>query len=179
MALDTFVVIANTYDDLNDALADYEAARRLYTDWGVADTYDAAVVTRSERGKVRIAKHREEPAVQGGVAGLGVGLAVGALFALFPAIGIGAGLVAGGAGGAALGAVGGHVVAGLSRHDLKELGEHLDEGQSGLLIVAAEDVEARVDAALTRGARVLKKQMRADEQELEELVDAALEDAKR
>jgi uncharacterized membrane protein len=177
--LDTFVVIANTYDDLDDALEDYEAARRLYIEWGVADTYDAAVVTRSAGGKVRIAKHHEEPAVQGGVAGLGVGLAVGALFALFPAIGIGAGLAAGGAGGAALGAVGGHVVAGLSRHDLKELGEHLDEGQSGLLIVAAEDVEARVDAAITRGARALKKQMRADEQELEELVDAALADAKR
>jgi uncharacterized membrane protein len=177
MPFDTFVLIANTYDELDDALADYEAARHLYLEWGVADTYDAAVITRSDEGKVKIAKHHEEPAVQGGVAGLGVGLAVGALFALFPAIGIGAGLAVGGAGGAALGAFGGHVVAGLSRHDLKELGEHLDAGQSGLLIVAAEDVEARIDAALTRGARVVKKQLRADEKELEALVDAALAEA--
>jgi hypothetical protein len=51
--MDTFVVIANTYDDLDDALADYEAARHLYLDWGVADTYDAATVVgtaRSARG---------------------------------------------------------------------------------------------------------------------------------
>lgn len=177
MSLDTFVVIANTYDDLDDALADYEVARELYNEWGVADTYDAAVVTRADNGKVRIARHHEQPVVQGGVAGLGVGLAVGALAALFPAVGIGAGLLLGSAGGAALGAVGGHVVAGLSRHDLKELGELLDDGESGLLIVAAEDVEARIDAALTLGARAVKKRLRADEKELEALVDAALDDA--
>jgi uncharacterized membrane protein len=54
---------------------------------------------------------------------------------LFPAVAIGAGLVAGGAGGAGLGALAGHAAAGISRADLKDLGELLDEGQSGLLVV--------------------------------------------
>lgn len=92
---------------------------------------------------------------------------------MFPAVAIGAGLVAGGAGGAGLGALAGHAAAGISRSDLKDLGELLDEGQSGLLVVAAQDSEARVDAAVTRGNKLLKKQMRADEKDLEKALDEA------
>ncbi len=61
----------------------------------------------------------------------------------------------------------------MSRSDLKDLGELLDEGQSGLLVVAAQDSEARVDAAVTRGTKLLKKQMRADEKDLEKALDEA------
>ena len=72
-----------------------------------------------------------------------------------------------------LGALAGHAAAGISRSDLKDLGELLDEGQSGLLVVAAQDSEARVDAAVTRGNKLLKKQMRADEKDLEKALDEA------
>jgi hypothetical protein len=71
----------------------------------VIDTYDAAVVTKDDSGKVRIVKKVEEPTRHGAVAGLVVGLAVGALVALFPAVAIGAGLAVGGATGATIGAV--------------------------------------------------------------------------
>src|SRR5215207_4999839 len=55
--------------------------------------------------------------------------------ALFPFAAVGGGLLAGTtAGGAILGAVAGHAAAGMSRHDLKELGEHLDAGQAGLVV---------------------------------------------
>jgi hypothetical protein len=40
------------YDDVDDALADYEAAHTLWRE-GVADTYDAAVVTHKETAKSR------------------------------------------------------------------------------------------------------------------------------
>jgi hypothetical protein len=40
------------------------------------------------------------------------------------------------------------VAGGMSRGDLKELGELLDEGDSGLLIVAAQNTEARLDEAI-------------------------------
>ena len=89
MALDTYVVLANQYGSEGDALADYDAARKLYTDLGIVDTYDAAVLTRKADGKVAIVKRVEEPARHGGAMGLVVGLAVGALVALFPAIGLG------------------------------------------------------------------------------------------
>ena len=61
----------------------------------------------------------------------------------------------------------------MSRSDLKDLGELLDEGQSGLVVVAATDLEARVDESLKRAAKVTKKPLRADEKALENEVDAA------
>jgi uncharacterized membrane protein len=99
-------------------------------------------------------------------------LVADALVALFPAMGLGA-LIFGGAGGAALGALAGHVAAGMSRSDLKELGEPLDEGQSGLLVVAASDMEAKVQESIKRAAKLTKKRLRADEKSLEKEIDEA------
>ena len=53
MALDTFLVIANTYDNVDDALADYQAVREVWKNTDLGDTYDAAVITHRENGKVK------------------------------------------------------------------------------------------------------------------------------
>lgn len=175
MALDTFVVLANQYASESDALADYDAVRKLYTDLGIIDTYDAAVLTRKEGGKVEIVKRTEEPTRKGAVRGLIVGLAVGAAITLFPAAGIGlaTGLLEGAFGGAVIGAVAGHVSGGMKRADLKDLGELLDNGTSGLVVVAATDVEARVDAAITRAKKRAKAQLQADTDALKQAIDQA------
>jgi uncharacterized membrane protein len=172
MALDTFVVIANQYDSEADAIADYDEVHKLYTDAGIIDTYDAAVLTRKADGKVEIVKKVEMPTRQGAVAGLGLGLAAGALVALFPAIGLGAALLGGGAIGAGTGAIAGHMVGGMSRSDLKELGELLDEGTSGLVVVAATDVEARVEEATKRAKKRAKANLQADTDALKKEIDA-------
>src|SRR5512144_1752947 len=84
----------------------------------------------------RSSRSTRRPPGWGGVLGGGVGLATGLVVALFPFAAIGGGLLAGtAAGGAVLGAVSGHAAAGMSRHDLKDLGEQLDEGQAGLIVV--------------------------------------------
>ena len=76
--------------------------------------------------------------------GAGIGLATGLVVALFPFAAVGAGLLVGTtAGGAILGSLSRHAAAGMSRHDLKELGEHLDAGQAGLVVVAVSDMGAR------------------------------------
>jgi len=172
MALDTFIVFGASYDNEADAIADYEAIHDVYVQSDLIDTYDAAVISRHADGKVKIVKKHEQPTRQGAWGGLGVGLVGGALVALFPAIGLGA-LIFGGAGGAALGALAGHVAAGMSRSDLKELGEMLDEGQSGVVVVAASDMEAKVQEAIKRAAKLMKKQLRADEKSLEKEIDEA------
>jgi uncharacterized membrane protein len=174
MALDTFVLFAATYETEDAAVADYDAVHDLYSQSGLIDTYDAAVVTRGDDGKVKIVKKHEQPTRQGAWGGLGIGLVGGALIAVFPAVALGAGLLVGGAGGAGLGALAGHVAAGMSRSDLKDIGELLDEGQSGLVVVAATDLESRVDQALQGAAKVAKKQLRADEKNLEKEIDAAV-----
>jgi uncharacterized membrane protein len=174
MALDRYVVLASQYDAEADAIADYEAVRKLYTDLGIMDTYDAAVLTRNAGGKVDIVKRMEEPTRQGGAMGLVIGLAVGAIVALFPAaaVGLSAGILGGAAIGAGAGAVAGHVVGGMKRSDLKDLGELLDNGSSGLVVVAASDVEARVDAAIKRARKRARARLQADTDALKKEIEA-------
>ncbi len=173
MSLDTFIVLVGSYDDEDSAIADYDAVHDFYKTSGLIDTYDAAVISKHENGKVKIVKKHEQPTRQGAWGGLGIGLVGGAVLAIFPAVALGAGLLWGGAAGAGLGALTGHVVAGMSRSDLKEIGELLDDGQSGLIVIAASDLEAKVDQAITRAKKQTKKQLRADEKELEKEIDAA------
>jgi hypothetical protein len=55
----------------------------------------------------------------------------------------------------------------MSRDDLKELGEHLDAGQAGLVVVAVSDMGAKVERAMKRAAKVQQKQLNADTAEIE------------
>jgi uncharacterized membrane protein len=168
MPIDTLMVYAGVYDSVGDAEADYQLVKDLHTEAGLIDGYDAAVIERREDGKVKIVKKHETPTRVGGVLGGGVGLATGVVVALFPFAAIGGGLlVATGAGGAILGAVAGHAAAGMSRGDLKELGETLDAGQAGLVVVAVADMGAKVERAMERAERVQQKELKADTAEIE------------
>src|ERR1700742_3130101 len=174
MSVDTFVAYVGMYDNAAAADADYEAVKDLHTKAGVIDAYDAAVIERRADGKVKITKKHETPTRAGGVLGGGVGLATGLVVALFPFAAIGGGLLVGTtAGGAILGAVAGHAAAGMSRHDLKELGEHLDKGTAGLVVVAVSDMDAKVEAAMKRAAKLEKKELKADTEEIERDAGAA------
>jgi uncharacterized membrane protein len=173
MAMDTFIVFAASYDTLGAAEADYHAVREFYLTSGLLDTYDAAVITRDDTGKVKIVVKHEQPTRQGAWRGLGIGLVGGALVALFPAVGIGAGLLLGATGGAGLGALAGHVSAGLKRADLKDLGELLDDGHSGLVVVAASDIGDRVEHAIRRASKLTKKPLTADQKAIQEDIEAA------
>ncbi len=168
MAIDTLMVYVGVYGDVADAEADYELVKDLHTEADLIDAYDAAVIERREGGKTKIVKKHETPTRVGGVLGGGVGLATGLVVALFPFAAIGGGLLAGTtAGGAILGAVAGHAAAGMSRHDLKELGEHLDAGQAGLVVVAVSDMGAKVERAMKRAEKLQQKQLKADAEAIE------------
>ena len=93
---------------------------------GAVGTYDAAVVTKDDEGKVHV--NKDEMATRHGAWG---GAAVGALVGiLFPPS-----IIAAAAAGAAVGGVGGHLWRGMSRTDVKEFGELIDAGQAALVIV--------------------------------------------
>ena len=168
MAIDTFYAYVGVYDDLADALEDYEAVHVLHTEAGLIDAYDAAVVEKRDDGKVKIVKKHETPTRVGGVLGGGVGLATGLVIALFPAAAIGTGLVLGAtAGGALLGSLAGHAAAGMSRKDLKEAGEQLDDGTAGLVVVAVADMQAKVEHAMKKAKKVEQKELKADAEAIE------------
>jgi uncharacterized membrane protein len=169
MPIDTFFAFCGVYNDVKDALADYDAVHSLHTDAGLIDAYDAAVIERKLDGKVKIVKKHETPTRVGGVLGGGVGLATGLVIALFPAAAIGGGLLlATGGGGAILGSVAGHAAGGMSRGDLKEMGEALDQGQAGLVVVAVSDMQSKVEAAMKRAKKVEAKELKADQKALED-----------
>src|SRR5579862_6324889 len=168
MAVDTFIVFVGVYDNVSDADADYELVKDLHTKAGLIDAYDAAVVERRADGKVKIAKKHETPTRVGGVLGAGIGLATGLVVVLFPFAAIGGGLIAATTGGGAvLGALAGHAAAGMSRHDLKELGESLDAGQAGLIVVGVSDMGAKIEKSMKKAKKVEAKELKADNAAIE------------
>jgi uncharacterized membrane protein len=177
MAVDTFMAYVGVYPSVADAEADYELVKDLHTEAGLIDAYDAALIERRADGKVKITKKHETPTRVGGVLGAGVGLATGLVVALFPFAAIGGGLLAATtAGGAVLGAVAGHAAAGMSRNDLKELGERLDAGEAGLVVVAVSDMGAKVKDAMQRAESVEAKELKADTADIERDANAAAQE---
>src|SRR4051812_2482095 len=168
MAIDTLMAYVGVYDSVADATADYDLVKDLHRKANLIDAYDAAVIERRADGKAKIVKKHETPTRVGGVMGGGVGLATGLVVALFPFAAVGGGLLVGtSAGGAILGAVAGHAAAGMSRDDLKQLGEHLDAGQAGLVVVAVSDMGAKVERAMERASKLEQKRLNADTAEIE------------
>lgn len=168
MPIDTLMAYAAVYDRVEDAERDYDLVKELHTEAGLIDAYDAAIVQRRENGKVKIVKKHETPTRVGGALGGGMGLATGLVVALFPFAAVGGGLLAATAGGGTLlGALAGHAAAGMSRGDLKELGEHLDAGEAGLVVVAVSDMGAKVERALERAKKLEQRELKADMEELE------------
>jgi len=83
--------------------------------------------------------------------GAAVGAVVGILFP--PAI-IGTAIV-----GAAVGGVGGHLWRGMSRADVKEFGEIIDDGQAALLIVGESKVQQAVDKAALKAEKHVAREL--------------------
>src|SRR5215210_1960676 len=155
---------AGEYESVDDARADLETLKELHREH-VVGTYDAAVVTKNEEGKVDIVDKIEKPTQHGGWAGMAVGAAMGLIFP--------PGILVGGLLGAGAGALIGHLEGGMSREDIREVGEMLDNSAAALIVVGEATIERAVDEATERSKRELKKEIRADAREMERAVDEA------
>lgn len=153
---------AGEYESVDDAKADLDELKQLHDEQFVG-TYDAAVLTK-EDGKVKIVDKIEKPTQHGGWAGLAVGAALGLIF---PPSVLVSGLV-----GAGAGAVIGHLRGGMSRSDLKEIGEMLEESESALIVVGEATIERGLDEAIKHAKRQMKKEVRADAREIERAIDS-------
>ena len=157
MSDDPVFVYVAAYTDEADARADYEVLKELHAA-GAIGTYDAALITKDDEGKVHVHK-REKPTQHGAWTGAGVGALLGILFP--PSI-LGSAVVAGAAGGLM-----GHLWHGMSRGDMKDLGEALDDGDAALVIVGRSKLEETLDRELKRANRRIEKQIKADSKELD------------
>jgi hypothetical protein len=61
----------------------------------------------------------------------------------------------------------------MSRSDLKELGEHLDAGTAGLVVIAVSDMASKVEREMRRAEKLEAKQLKADTAEIEQDAKAA------
>jgi uncharacterized membrane protein len=69
--------------------------------------------------------------------------------------------------GAGGGALIGHLQGGMSRSDVKEVGEMLDESEAALIVIGEATIERAVDDATKRAKKEMKKEVRADAKEIE------------
>jgi uncharacterized membrane protein len=160
---DGVFVYIGTYPDEASAKADYEVVKELKS-LDAIGTYDAAVITKSADGKVHV--HKDETATRHGAWG---GAAAGALVGiLFPPAVIGSALV-----GAAIGGVGGHLWKGMSRADVKELGDLIDNGEAALLVIGEATLQRALDEAHLKAAHHMAKELDVSSKD----VDTAVKEA--
>jgi uncharacterized membrane protein len=163
-ANDTFIYVA-TYPDELAARADYEAVKDLHAS-GLVGSYDAAVVTKDANGKVH--ENKDETATRHGAWwGVAAGAALGAIFP--PSI-LGAAAVGG-----LVGGVSGHLAKGMSRARVKELGDFIEPGQAGLVVVGETKVENAIQNAVTRAEKATAEELGVNPKD----VDRALQEAMR
>ncbi|MFI5247443.1 MAG: DUF1269 domain-containing protein [Nitrospirales bacterium] len=156
-----FVFIAS-YSSVDYAMMDYSAVQQLYID-GAIDTYDAAVVQKDIDGNVHVSKH-EKPTQKGAWTGIGVGAVVGVLFP--PAI-----IPMAAAGGLAGGVIG-HVWHGMSRSDMKDLGETLDAGTAALVVVGKSSLADKIAKATAKAQKTTEKQLNVDAKDFDKELEA-------
>ncbi len=154
---------AAIYDEIADAEADYEAVFDLHAA-GAIGTFDSAVIRKEEDGKVRVTK-TEKPTQHGAWTGAGVGALVGLLFP--PAL-LGSAIV-----GASAGGLVGHLSGGISRGDLKDLGEELEAGSAAVIVLGESRIEEQLEKAVKRANKLIEKQIDADADELKREIEAA------
>ena len=158
---DVFVFIGS-YSSVDDAQMDYTAVKQLYSD-GMIDTYDAAVINKDAAGNVHVHK-REKPTQKGAWTGVAVGAVVGVLFP--PAI-----IPMAAAGGVAGGLIG-HVWKGMSRGDMKDLGEYLDAGTAALVVIGKSSLSAKIAKATARAQKTTEKQLNVDAKDFDKELEA-------
>ena len=71
------------------------------------------------------------------------------------------------------GALIGHLHESLSRSDLKEIGEMLDESDAALIVVGEATIERAVEEATQRAKKQMKKEVRAEAKEIEKAIEEA------
>ncbi|MGD0936490.1 MAG: DUF1269 domain-containing protein [Streptosporangiaceae bacterium] len=160
---DAVFIYIGTYPDEAAARADYDVVKDLHA-VGAVGTYDAAVVTKDDNGKVH--ENKDEMATRHGAWG---GAAVGALIGiLFPPA-----IIATAAVGAAVGGVSGHLWRGMSRADVKELGDIIDDGQAALVIVGESTIQQAVDKAALKADKHVAKEVNAESKDIDKAVREA------
>ena len=161
----TFILVAKYQDELT-ARDDYESVKEAHT-MGLVGSYDAAVITKDADGKIHESKH-ETATRHGAWWGVAAGAAVGILFP--PSI-IGAA-----AAGGVIGGIGGHLAKGMSRSQAKELGEFIDPGEAGLVVVGESKIAVPLQRAVTRAEEQTTRELDVNPKDVDRILERSITD---
>jgi uncharacterized membrane protein len=161
----TFIYVA-TYPDEGAARDDYQVVKGLHAS-GLVGAYDAAVVTKDVKGKVH--ENKDETATRHGAWwGVAAGAAVGVIFP--PAV------LATAAAGGVIGGVSGHLAKGMPRSTAKDLGDFIDPGEAGLVVVGETKIRQAVQKAVTRAEKETAEELDTDPKEIDKTLQQAMRD---
>jgi uncharacterized membrane protein len=156
-------IFIGTYPDEASAQADYDVVKALHAVDAIGG-FDAAVVTKDSDGKVHA--NKDETSTRAGAWG---GIAVGGVLGLlFPPSLIGTAALGG-----LVGGVGGHLWKGMSRSDVKALGDVIDEGEAALVVIGDLTLGKAIEKAELRALKSIKKDVDVSVKELEKEIKAA------
>ena len=159
----TFILVA-TYPDEAAAREDYQVVKDAHAA-GLVGSYDAAVVTKDANGKVH--ENKDETATRHGAWwGVAAGAAIGVIFP--PAV-LGAAAVGG-----LVGGVTGHLSKGMSRSQAKQLGDFINPGQAGLVVVGESKVEDAIKGAVTRAEKQTAQELGVDPKDIDKALQQAV-----
>lgn len=125
------------------------------------------MITKDDDGKVHLNKD-ETSTRHGAWGGAAVGGLIGLLFP--PSILVGAAV------GATVGAVGGHLWKGLSRSDVKELGDLIDAGQAALLVIGESSLQRALEKAGLKAEKQIAKELDLSADEIDDAIQGATAD---
>jgi uncharacterized membrane protein len=104
-------------------------------------------------------RQREKPTEKGAWTGVAIGAVLGILFP--PA------LIASAAIAAAVGGLAGHLWHGMSRSDMKDLGEALDAGTASLIVVGKSELAKKIAQATAHAQKRVEKELKINAKDFE------------
>lgn len=160
-----FLYVA-AYSDELAASEDFELLQDLNKE-GWVGTYDAGVVVKDSEGKLSVKRHTDSTGK-----GLRRGLAVGAVLGLiFPPSIIVSGLVGAGAGAAI-----GHSLNDVTKDDLKDIGELLENNESAIVVLGELKVEEKIRELTKKSIKEYQKEFNSDVKEYNKYLDEVVKE---
>jgi len=145
MSEQNYHVFSGAYADPSDAQVDFDSVKSYYNQ-GVFATYEAALFSKAADGSIDILNTETPRRAHGAAWGMATGTLIGIVFPITFLVGAPI----------AAGAVGGALIANwtkaFGRDDVRKLGESLDQGQSGVLVVADVVGELPVEKLLAHAS---------------------------
>ena len=163
---DTLIVVGAAYSDVADAMADFSEVEDWHVEGEIAD-YDGAIVTKEPSGMLQLSNAHSA----GRFKGVGAGAVVGGILGVvFPPSMIGMAAL-----GAGAGALAGHTKKHIGKGDIKSLGELLNPGETGILIVTEHISDKAAVKLLPRAIRRNAIEVEGDAEAIKTAVREAAE----